>query len=105
MPMNSEDSAAAALARELLPRLRRWDSASWAVSTRAELVAGVVQRLADVGADAEGRPRRPVPRLADLTLADQLTVMVDDVLRTGDPAAAGAAAAELAALRTALGYR
>ena len=102
---HSEHSDAAALARELLPRLRRWDAASWSVSTRAELVAEAVQRLADVGADAEGQPRRPVPRLADVTLADQLTVVVDDVLRTGDLAAAGAVAAELAALRTALGHR
>jgi pyrimidine operon attenuation protein/uracil phosphoribosyltransferase len=37
--------------------------------------------------------------------ADQLTVMVDDVLRTGDPAALRTAADELAALRAALGFR
>jgi hypothetical protein len=111
---HSEHPDAAALARELLPRLRRWDSASWSVpadgapgtrATRADVAAGVVQRLADAGADAEGRPRRPVPRLADVNLADQLTVMVDDILRTGDPAALRTAAAELAALRGALGYR
>ena len=44
-----------------------------------------MQRIADLGADAEGEPRRPVPRLADTALADQLAVVVDDVLRTGDP--------------------
>jgi hypothetical protein len=111
--MDQDRSDAASLARELLPRLRRWDAASWSVPalpggvrrTRAELAAAVLQRLADAGADAEGQPRRPVPLLADVNLADQLTVMVDDILRTGDPAALRAAATELAALRSALGYR
>jgi hypothetical protein len=112
--MDPNHSDAASLARELLPRLRRWDSASWSVSaalpgggrrTRAEVAAAVLQRLADAGADAEGQPRRPVPLLADVNLADQLTVMVDDILRTGDPVAVRAAATELAALRAALGYR
>jgi hypothetical protein len=36
--------------------------------------------------------------------ADQLAVMVEDILRTADPAAERAAAAELAALKTALGF-
>jgi hypothetical protein len=144
--MDPDHSDAASSARELLPRLRRWDSASWSVPaapapvaparpdpagpatsepadpagpagsgqartagagvpTRADVAAVVVQRLADVGADAEGEPRRPVPRLADGNLADQLTVMIDDIVRTGDPAALRAAAAELATLRAALGYR
>jgi hypothetical protein len=69
------------------------------------VAAAVLQRLADAGADAEGQPRRLVPLLADVNLADQLTVMVDDILRTGDPAALRTAATELAALRAALGYR
>ena len=73
--------------------------------TRADVAAATVQRLADVGADAEGQPRRPVPRLADINLADQLTVMVADILRTGDPTARRTAAAELTALRRALGFR
>ena len=112
--MDPDHSDAASLARELLPRLRRWDSASWSAPaalpagvprTRAEVAAAVLQRLADAGADAEGQPRRPVPQLADVNLADQLTVMVDDILRTGDPAALRTAATELAALRAALGYR
>jgi hypothetical protein len=111
---------AATLARELLPRLRRWTADNWALpatstagagagpagrATRAAVAAAVAQRLADLGADAEGRPRRPVPRLADTVLADQLAVLVDDVLRTGSPDADAAAARELSALRTALGYR
>ena len=112
--MDRDHSDAASLAGGLLPRLRRWDSASWSVpavlpggvrETRAKVAAAVLQRLADAGADAEGQPRRPVPLLADVNLADQLTVMVDDILRTGDPAALRTAATELAALRAALGYR
>ena len=118
---------AAALARDLIPRLRRWTPANWArpatpvpartpgvggaaavgggpALSRAEAAAAVVQRLADVGADAAGEPRRVVPREADTVLADQLAVMVDDILRTGDPAAARTAAAELSTLRTTLGY-
>jgi hypothetical protein len=154
VPPDAVPPDAAALARELLPRVRRWDSASWAVPavppadppgtgaaeaglpagpdparpgagggaveagaggaapggagggpTRAEVVAAAVQRLADAGADAEGRPRRTVPLLSDVNLGDQLAVMVEDILRTADPAALRAAAAELAALRSALGYR
>jgi hypothetical protein len=145
--MDPDHSDAASLARELLPRLRRWDSASWSVPaelpptggspapdpaarrdpagrrhwvgrpaagqaratgggpTRAEVAAATVQRLADAAADAEGQQRRPVPLLADVNLPDQLTVMVDDILRTGDPTALRTAATELAALRAALGYR
>jgi hypothetical protein len=113
--MDPDHSDAAALARELLPRLRRWDSASWSVPadlpgtgrqpTRADVAAAVLQRLADAAADAEGQPRRTVPLLAEVNLADQLTVTVDDILRTGDATALRAAATELAALRSALGYR
>jgi hypothetical protein len=93
-------------------RLRRWSAASWAVpaepraaGSRADVTAAAVQRIAYLGADAEREPRRVVPRLADTTLADQLAVVVDDVVRTGEPAAVAATAAELAALRAALGFR
>ena len=103
--MDPDHSDAAALARELLPRLRRWNAASWSAAadrprarprtgrpTRADVAAAVVQRLADLAADAEGGPHRAVPRLAGVNPADQLAVMIDDVLRTGDPAALRAAA-------------
>jgi hypothetical protein len=57
----------------------------------------LVQRLADLGADAEGRPRRTVPRPGhDLVLPDQLAVMVADLLLTGDAGALDAAADEVA---------
>jgi len=94
--MDPDRSDAASLARELLPRLRRWDSASWSVP--AALPGGVRRTRAEVAAAV-------LQRLADVNLADQLTVMVDDILRTGDPAALRTAATELAALRAALGYR
>lgn len=41
----------------------------------------LVQALADIAADAEGQPRRPVPRLPnDLQLPDQLQVIGLDLL-------------------------
>jgi hypothetical protein len=53
----------------------------------------LVQRLADLGADAEGGPRRTVPPPEhDLVLPDQLAVVANDLLLTGDAAALAAAA-------------
>ena len=99
-------------AADLVRRLRRWTPAGWTVpaeppaaGTRADATAAAVQRIADIGADAEQRPRRPVPRLADKALADQLAVVVDDVVRTGELTVMDATAAELRALRAALGLR
>jgi hypothetical protein len=44
----------------------------------------VVQVLADLGADAENRPRRVVPRLSEpAVLADQLTVLGNDLAAAG----------------------
>jgi hypothetical protein len=55
-------------------------------STRADLMFRLVQRLADLAADAEGRMRRPVPRLDnDLALVDQVRVMVLDLQRAPAP--------------------
>jgi hypothetical protein len=51
-----------------------------AAGTRSELVQGLVQHLADLGAEAENRPARPVPHLHDLVLRDQLRVLADDIL-------------------------
>jgi hypothetical protein len=48
--------------------------------SRSELVQGLVQQLADLGAEAENRPPRPVPHLHDLVLRDQLRVLADDIL-------------------------
>jgi hypothetical protein len=55
-------------------------------STRADLMFRLVQRLADLAAEAEGRARRPVPRLDnDLALVDQVRVMVLDLQRAPAP--------------------
>ena len=41
----------------------------------------LVQQIADLAADAEGEPRRAVPRLVnDVALPDQLTVVVNDLV-------------------------
>ncbi|MGE5829127.1 MAG: hypothetical protein ACM30G_12325 [Micromonosporaceae bacterium] len=54
--------------------------------TRADVVHALVQRLADLGAEAERRPRRAVPRLpSDPALTDQVRVMVADLARSGAP--------------------
>ncbi len=73
--------------RSLVQRLRLWTPARYAAAappygTRGDLVHHLVQALADSAADAEGGPRRPVPRLdSDLGLADQLAVMSEDLAR------------------------
>jgi hypothetical protein len=52
---------------------------------RADLVYALVQRLADLAADAEGQPRRGVPRLdSDLSLVDQVRVISADLSRVAD---------------------
>jgi hypothetical protein len=63
----------------------RWSSPAGGSATRADVVFTLVQRLADLGADAEGRERRPVPREHDLVLADQLRVMAADLLEASPP--------------------
>ena len=61
-------------------------------------MGALVQLLADLGADAEARPRRTVPLPEhDLVLPDQLAVMAADLLVTGDTAALAAAADAVAA--------
>ncbi len=71
-------------------------------STPADRAHQVSQRLADLAADAVGRDRRPVPRLADHGAGDQVAVLGADVLAEGDAAAHAAALAELTALRRSL---
>lgn len=79
------------------PRLaaRRGDEAAAVLAAvRADL-----QRLADVGADAEGRARRPVPALAAHALADQVLVLAHDVAAASDDTAAAAGLAVVTDLR------
>lgn len=87
--------------RSLVQRLRLWTPSRFAAQapshgTRADLVHHLAQRLADQAADAEGQPRRPLPRLeGDLVLPDQVAVTADDLVRTGDAEAARASTAHL----------
>lgn len=73
--------------RSLVQRLRLWTPARWAAAapphgSRADLAHHLAQALADVAADVERQPRRPLPRLdSDLGLPDQLAVTADDLAR------------------------
>lgn len=68
----------------LLNQVRHWEQPRWR-GHRADQTATLVQLLADLGADAEGRPRRPVPREHDMILPDQLRVLADDLLAANPP--------------------
>lgn len=92
------DDEAANLRRavdRLIGRVRHWQSGRWSRPTfdgemsRADRVRLLAQRLADATADAERRPRRPVPRLENvLALPDQVRVLAADVLALGDASTA-----------------
>jgi hypothetical protein len=86
-----------------------WTASRWAQpagpdGTRGDLTHALVQRIADRAADAEGEPRRLVPRLvADAALTDQLRVVTADLLAAAPPeAVTAAAAADVGAVRAAL---
>ncbi|MEU7907851.1 hypothetical protein [Actinoplanes sp. NPDC049118] len=89
-----------AAVQRLLAQVSHWEAGRWsgaagsAEGTRGDLVHGLVQRLADLGADAENRHRRPVPRLADTILADQVRVTADDLMAAHPTDETLAAAAE-----------
>ncbi|MEV6851134.1 hypothetical protein [Actinoplanes sp. NPDC051411] len=80
-------------------QVRHWEQGRWwsrtpgASATRGDLMYALIQQLADLGADAEHRPRRPVPREHDMVLPDQLRVLADDLLAAAPPAALLAEAA------------
>jgi hypothetical protein len=61
-----------------------------------------LQVLADLAADAEGRPRRRVPLLAPHGLADQVLVLGHDLLSGAGPEARAAGSAALTGLRRSL---
>lgn len=93
---------------ELLGRqVGHWEPARWAAragdgdASPAEVMHRLVQRIADLAADAEGQPRRAVPRLDnDLALPDQLRVVVADLIAADPPAEVlDSAAAEVTATR------
>jgi hypothetical protein len=73
-------------------QVRHWEQGRWwshpagATTTRGDLMYALIQRLADLGADAEHRPRVSVPREHDMVLPDQLRVLADDLLAADPPA-------------------
>ncbi|MEN3611447.1 hypothetical protein AAH979_18035 [Plantactinospora sp. ZYX-F-223] len=112
--MNAPEPArpAESLVRQLdllVRQVGHWTPPRWAAPgpsggpARADLVHRLVQLLADLGADAAGEPRRPVPRLEnDLALPDQLRVVVADLVAADPPAPVLAGAAdEVATVRQA----
>ena len=82
-------------------QVRHWEQGRWwsrtagATATRGDLTYALIQHLADLGADAEHRPRRLLPREHDMVLPDQLRVLADDLLAAApsDPVLAEATAA------------
>jgi len=86
--------------RRLVDRVSTWTPPRWAASgasgsgSRADRFHALVQTLADQAADAEGQPRRVVPRLSpDTALPDQLRVIVADLIAAERDEEALAAAA------------
>lgn len=71
-------------------------------SSPADAVRAAAQELADLAADAEGQPRRTLPRLATHGLGDQLAVVGADVVRFGSADGLSAAHDVLARMRRAL---
>jgi hypothetical protein len=63
------------------PRLAARASHDAASAAGIDRAHDVLQRLADLAADGESRPRREVPRLAPHALGDQALVLGHDVLR------------------------
>ncbi|MEO3742140.1 hypothetical protein [Plantactinospora sp. B5E13] len=94
----------------LVNQVGHWTAPRWTApagsggARRSDLLHQLVQRLADLAADAEGQPRRGVPRLDnDLALPDQLRVVATDLaLAAPPPAVLTEAAAELATTRQTL---
>ncbi|WP_434742928.1 hypothetical protein [Micromonospora sp. SH-82] len=81
-------------ARDLLiNQVGHWQQPRWAAPaasgdvSRVDLVHRLVQEIANLAADAEGGPRRAVPRAEnDLSLPDQLRVVVADLVAAEPPA-------------------
>jgi hypothetical protein len=82
-----------------LDRLQRPDAEGRAPEQRAREVA---QALADLAADATGRPHRPLPVLRPHGVADQVAVTGADVLAEAGPASQRQALDVLTALRRTL---
>ncbi|HZE37377.1 MAG TPA: hypothetical protein VE172_01045 [Stackebrandtia sp.] len=85
--MESRVSILGREAGRVAAQVAHWTPARWHVHpdaaarrTRGDIMHGLVQELADLGAEAEGLPRHAVPRLPhDTVLADQLRVVTADL--------------------------
>jgi hypothetical protein len=66
----------------VIRRLRARTVSSWSPE-RVALARDTVQRLADLAADAEGQPRRVVPALHPVAIADQLELLAHDATTAG----------------------
>jgi len=88
----------------LLTQVSHWEQPRWSAGTpaKAELFHGLIQRIADLGADAEKRAHRQVPRLSDLVLRDQFRVVADDLLAAGSEAQLALAADDVDTVRRTL---
>lgn len=82
----------------LLNQVRHWEQPRWR-GGKADQTYALVQRLADLAADAESRPRRPVPREPDAILPDQLRVMADDLIAAAPDAVLAETAEAVETLR------
>jgi hypothetical protein len=85
----------------LLKQVRHWEQPRWR-GDRADQTHALVQRLADLAADAESRPRRPVPREHDMILPDQLRVTADDLIAAAPESVLATAADAVETLRKSL---
>ena len=83
----------------LLTQVRHWEQSRWSANNRGQRVYALAQRLADLAADAEGRPHRTLPREHDMVLPDQIRVLADDLLATADPDKLAEATAAVDAVR------
>lgn len=80
--MTEDEQALRRALERMLNAVSHWGPPRW--KGRAESVHALVQRIADRAVEAEGQPRRLVPRLdSDLALPDQLRVVVADLLAAG----------------------
>jgi hypothetical protein len=94
----------------LVRQVGHWTAPRWGAkaatgnAARADLMHRLVQQIANLAADAEGEPRRSVPRLDnDLALPDQLRVVASDlVVAAPTEEVLAAATAEITATRAAL---
>lgn len=93
--------------RHLVKRVSYWTPPRWAASSasnpgrsRADVVYDLVERLAELAIDAEGLPRRAVPRLPDHVLPDQVRVLVADLIAADAPEAVLRTAADLVTAAT-----